>query len=105
MVYDTADVFDGGSLALNVLALINGKVGKIADAISTGLSTGGFLTKAIPDAIKEKWIQNFLDMTTYNPLHKAETKEEAVVNRPGFRGDLILWEDRSWAMEAGSLRK
>ncbi len=25
------------------------------------------------------------------------------MNRPGFAGDLFLWEDRSWATEAGSL--
>jgi ankyrin repeat protein len=27
------------------------------------------------------------------------------VNRPGFRGDLILWEDRSWVAEVDFLRK
>jgi hypothetical protein len=33
-------------------------------------------------------------------LHK-----EDYVNRPGFRGDLILWEDRSWVAEVDFLRK
>ena len=31
----------------------------------------------------------------------ADPANNNKVNRPGLRGDLILWEDRSWAMEAG----